>query len=413
MAKAEFIGTLKNGDLSYKLRVANGRLANGHTKYAKKNIRIPKGTSDAKIRKMLEEETFRMEEEIKSGKYTKGNAFFKQYSSDWLITKKQLAPSTYLDYSNTVNRLNEEFGQYKLDEITMIMVIKFYDKLRTKGTNKNNQEKGLSEKTIKNIHDVFSNILDCAVDDELINKNPLRNKHFPTPKPVKKEIVFLDDNDIVKLAQELSKEKLKYQCMVRIALETGLRIGEINALEWKDIDFTTGAIQITKTIQRISGMGLVEKPPKTKNSTREVFIGDDVCNLLKEHKKEQEELKKIMGDLWHYKIELKDAKGNTIIKDNDKLFTQENGKPINPCTCCHWLKKYTKKYNLKGYTPHSFRHTFATLSLEENQPINAISKTLGHSNISTTSNIYIKTTDKSKEVLSTVMANKMSGLFSK
>ena len=413
MVKPVLKRTLKNGEKVYTLRVANGRLKSGKTKYSKRDVRVSNDLSSTKVKKFLEEETFKFENEIKNSQTTNKNVFFKQFAENWLYIKKQsgLAPSTYTDYSNTVIRLNNEFGQYKIVEITDLMVVRFYEKLRSKGANKNNTNKCLSEKTIKNIHDVLCSILDCAVDDEIIIKNPLHKKNFPTPKPIKKDIVFLDENDLRCLAQDLSKEKLKYQCMVRIALDTGLRIGEINALEWKDINFKTGLIKITKTIQRIPKIGLIEKPPKTKNSIRVVYIGQDVIELLKQHKQEQNDLKSIMGDLWNYKIELKDAKGNTFIKDNDKIFTQENGLPINPSTCHHWLKKFTSRNNLKDYTPHSFRHTFATLSLEEKQPINAISKTLGHSNISTTSNIYIKTTDKSKEVLSTVMTNKMSDIF--
>lgn len=416
MVKPIFIRKNKNGDEIYSLRVANGRLKNGKTKYSKMNCTISKDLSDSKKRKILEEEIFKFEEEIKRGKHTNGIVFFKQYALDWLYIKKQsnLAPSTIRDYEYTVNRLNEEFGQYRVNEITNIMIIKFFENLRTVGSNKNNEKKGLSEKTIKNIYDILYNIFECAIDDDiLIYKNPLKSKSFPKPKPVKKPIVFLDEEDIVKLAKALKEENtsLKYQCMTRIALGTGARIGEVEALEWKDIDMATGIIKITKTIQNITGIGTVEKPPKTKNSIRDVIIGQDVIELLKQYKLEQEEIKKAIGDLWLNTIELYDAKGKLFIKKNDKVFTQDNGKPIYSGTFGDWLKKFTKRNDLKPYTPHSFRHTFATLSLEQNQPINAISKTLGHSNISTTSNIYIKTTDKSKEILSSVMSNKMSDMF--
>lgn len=412
MASPEFRGKLKNGDLSYRLRVANGRLKNGKTKYSIKTITVSKDLTDAKRNKLLLEETVKFEEEIKRGKHTNGIVFFREYAKDWLYTKKRLAPSTYRDYQGTVKKLVDEFGQYKLNEITSIMIIKFYEKLRETGNNKNDITKGLSEKTIKNIHDVLNNIFECAVEDDLIYKNPLRGKNFPAPKPIKKDIKFLDEEDIVKFAMLLKNEKLIYQCITRMCLDNGARIGEIQALEWKDINFKTGDVSITKTLQKVSGIdGLIEKPPKTKNSIRVVRIGEDTLNLLLQLKKEQEEKKNKLGDLWQSKIELKDANKKTFIKDNDKIFTQWNGLPIYPTTYRDWLSKFCKRNNLKQISPHSLRHTFATLSVEENQPINAISKILGHSNITTTSNIYIKATDKSKEILSNVMTNKMSSFF--
>lgn len=415
MAQATKRRTLSNGDITYTLRVANGRLKSGKTKYSKKSFTVSKDLSESKIKKLLEEETFKFELEIKRGRCTNGVVFFKEYTNNWLYIKKQsnLAPMTILDYERTVNRLIDCFGQYRIDEITMIMIVKFLNNLRSKGANKNNPNKGLSEKTIKNVYDVLYNIFDCAIDDDILYKNPLKAKHFPKPKPVKKDIVFLDEQDITKLANALYTDKvnLKYQCMSRIALGTGARIGEIQALEWNDINFKTGFISINKTIQRISSIGTIEKPPKTKNSIRIVQVGKDVLDLLIELKKEQEETKNKLKDLWLENIVLYNEKGNQFIKENDKIFTQWNGKPIYNGTFGSWLKKFTMKHNLKPYTPHSFRHTFATLSLEEQQPINAISKTLGHSNITTTSNIYIKTTDKSKEVLSIVMSEKLKDIF--
>ena len=415
MVKPVLKTKLKNGDETYTLRVANGRLKSGKTKYAKKNVIVSKELSDTKKKKFLEEETFKFEEEIKRGRNNSGIVYFKQYALNWLYIKKQsgLAPMTIADYTRTINRLIDEFGQYRVDEITSIMIIKFLAKLREVGANQNNKNKPLSEKTIKNIYDVIYNIFECAIDDDIIYKNPLKSKNFPKPKPTKKDIVTLDEEDVIKLAIALKKENvdLKYQCMTRIALGTGARIGEVQALEWKDINFKTGEIKITKTIQRITELGIVEKAPKTKNSIRNVYVGEDVLELLKEYKEEQEETKNKLGDLWLYTIELCDAKGKKFTKNNDKLFTQWNGKPMYNGTFGYWLKKFTKRNNLKPYTPHSFRHTFATLSLEENQPINAISKTLGHSNISTTSNIYIDTTEKSKQTLSAVMSNKMNNIF--
>ena len=148
-----------------------------------------------------------------------------------------------------------------------------------------------------------------------------------------------------------------------IALSTGMRIGEINALEWDDIDFVNKKIRVNKTLQYISTIGIIEKEPKTKKSKRIIDVEQDLLNLLCEYSKEQEKNKKLLDYYWHKEITLKNEKGNDFTKKNNKIFTQWDGKPIFPQTFGQWLKKFQKKHNLSNYTPHSFRHTYATISV--------------------------------------------------
>ena len=399
----------KNG-ISYRIRAVKGKTKSGNSKQVSMTWKAPSNLTEKQIEKEVQKVANQFENSIQNHKYTNNNVLFKDYSCEWLYKKKHLSPSTYNDYLRTVNRLNDEFGYCKVSEITALMVMKYYEKLRKPGANKNTGN-SLSEKSILNIHDCLNNIFDYAIDDEIIYKNPLKSKNFPRPKPDKKEMKFLTDDDLLSLSQEFQNIDLMKRCCIMIALSTGMRIGEINALEWDDIDFVNKKIRVNKTLQYISTIGIIEKEPKTKKSKRIIDVEQDLLNLLCEYRKEQEKNKKLLDYYWHKEITLKNEKGNDFTKKNNKIFTQWDGKPIFPQTFGQWLKKFQKKHNLSNYTPHSFRHTFATISVEENQSINALSELLEHAKKSTTLDMYVHSNDVAKERLATSVSNKINTIF--
>lgn len=400
----------KNG-VSYRIRAVKGKTKYGNSKQVSMTYRPSANMAQKQIEKELDNVARQFEESITNGKFVNNNVLFKDYSNDWLYKKRHLAPSTYRDYKNTVDRLNNEFGYCKVSEISSLMIIKFYEKLRKVGENKNNEKKGLSEKTILNIHDCLNNIFDYAIDDEIIYKNPLKNKNFPRPKPPKKEMRFLNNNDLEQLAQEFANLEMKYKCYIMLALTTGMRVGEMDALEWQDIDFKNKTIKVNKILQYIGGIGIIEKEPKTDKSKRTINVSQDLLNLLCEYRQKQKEEIKLLDYYWHYEIELKDEKGNVFTKKNDKLFTQWDGKPIFPNTFGKWLKKFLNKKALKYYTPHAFRHTFATISVETNQSISALSETLGHAKKSTTLDMYVHSNENAKEQLVNTVSNELNNFF--
>ncbi|MDD2391981.1 MAG: tyrosine-type recombinase/integrase [Bacilli bacterium] len=403
--------TNKNGDISYRIRAVKGKTKSGNSKQVSMMWKPSANMTTKQTEKELDRVVRDFEESITKGRFVNSNILFKDYSNDWLYKKQHLAPSTYQDYKNTINRLNNEFGFCKVSEISSLMVIKFYEKLRKVGENKNNSQKGLSEKTIKNIHTCLCEVFEYAIDDEIIYKNPLKSKNFPKPKPPQKEMKFLDNNDLEQLFQEFNNLDISKKVYILLSLSTGMRVGEISALEWKDIDFENKIIKVDKTLQYISDIGIIEKQPKTNKAKRIINIEQNLLDFLCEYREKQKQDIKLLDYYWHYDIELKDEKGKTFIKKNDKLFTQFDGKPIFPDTFGKWLKRFRKKHNLKDYTPHSFRHTFATISIEENQSISAISETLGHAKKSTTLDMYVHSNNIAKEQLANSISSKLNNYF--
>ena len=239
----------KNGEISYRIRAVNGKNKSGNSKQESITWKPNADMTPKQIEKELQKVMIKFEEDLKNGTNIDNNIVFKDYASTWLENRKhKIAPATFRDYSVTINKFNLEFGYLKIKDITSYAISKYFNRLRQVGANKNTGGR-LSEKTISNMYMVLKDILDCAVDDDLIRKNPLKEKSFVAPKVIKKEICFLEEEDIKKLLDILNNEEIKWKTLITLLLYSGLRRGEALALEWSDIDFNTGTIKINKIIQ--------------------------------------------------------------------------------------------------------------------------------------------------------------------
>ena len=155
----------------------------------------------------------------------------------------------------------------------------------------------------------------------------------------------------------------------------GLRRGEVLGLEWKDIDFETGICSIQRTSQyRGLGVGIYTSTPKTKSSHRCLKLPNALLTILKRFKFEQNGDIVRASDAWH---------------PTDRLFTQWNGLPMHPARPYNWLLRFCEREKLPFKSLHSFRHAFATEMITSGQiDVKTVSSILGHSEVSTTLNIY-------------------------
>ena len=160
-------------------------------------------------------------------------------------------------------------------------------------------------------------------------------------------------------------------------------MGEITALEWSDINFEAKTITISRQLQYLAEYGTFDmESTKTQSGNRTIYISSTIVNLLKEYRAWQEEEKTKWGDKW---------------VDSDKLFTQENGKPIFPYYPSKWFNKFIKRNNLPPLTFHQLRHTNASLLIGQGVDVATVSKRLGHADKSITLRTYthaIKEHDK-------------------
>lgn len=226
---------------------------------------------------------------------------------------------------------------------------------------------GLSQKTIKDIIIVLKMIMKFGVKQKFLVHNEIDIK-FPTIGE-KTDLEVLNKNDHKKIINYLQENFTFKNLGIYICLSTGMRIGEICGLLWSDIDMDSGVIKVRRTVQRIyiidEGKRHTEiliDAPKTKNSIRDIPMTTELYKVIKP-------LKKIVND-------------NYFVVTNDI-------KPTEPRTYRNYYTRLIKKLNIPKLKFHGLRHSFATRCIESKCDYKTVSVILGHSNISTTLNLYV------------------------
>ncbi|OHT31653.1 integrase [Elizabethkingia meningoseptica] len=276
----------------------------------------------------------------------------------WKADKKQyVKKSSFSAYTLLIeNHLQPVFGDQFIVEETDVQNFVF-QKL----------ESGLSHKTIKDILIVLKMILKFGAKHKWLDYTPF-DIQFPTERE-KHNIEVLSRADQKKIMHYIQEHFTFRNLGVYICLSAGMRIGEVCALTWEDIDTDNGVISVNRTIQRIYVIEegnrrteLILDTPKTKNSIREIPISKDLLRILKPFKK--------------------------IVNPSFFVLTND-AKPTEPRTYRSYYKNLMKELNMPELKFHGLRHSFATRCIESNCDYKTVSVLLGHSNISTTLNLYV------------------------
>lgn len=271
-------------------------------------------------------------------------------------------------------------------------------------------DKGKVKLSVITPHSLYS-ILDSMKGDRLKNAaykmlNAMFNKaikwgyisHNPcdridTPRYHAPEKQPLSNKQLRSVMQNLTDEELKYQAIFYFAVLCGLRRQEILGLTWADINFEQDCFHVRRAATEKKGAGTVTKGTKTKRSERELFLPLPLKEVLLKYQAEQEKQRQIMGDKWH---------------NENWVFTQYDGKLMNLQTPSHWWKDFSERIHVTGVTFHGLRHTAASYMIKNNVPITTVASVLGHSNTSTTVNIYSHMLEDTKKDAINVMAEVLS-----
>ncbi len=326
-----------------------------------------------KLRKAIDDS--RQLDYTKEGKYTVG-----QWLDEWFdaYAKVKVRASSHQTYKGYIeNHIKPNIGDIPIEKLTSLRLQKFYRKLLTEGRvpriESENQPKGLSAKTVRNIHQVISSAMSMAVKHKLILSNPAEGCELP--KVEHREMRTIPAEQLGAFLRE-AKESGVYE-LYYLDLATGLRRGELLGLKWDDIDLDQGVIHVRRQVYHIDGE-IREVPLKTKHSYRSISISKDAVELLREMKKR---------------------------KVSEYVFPSPTGGPISPDSVLHMLHRVLKRAGLPSMRFHDLRHSFATLALQNGVDIKTVSGMLGHFSAGFTLDTYAHVTTAAQKEAANTMRN--------
>ena len=356
---------------SYQIRVGVGYKPDG-TQISRSMTWTPTpGMSERQIEKELNRQAVIFEEECRS-RSAGGLVKFEIFAEDWFseYAKSNLRNTTYNFLYHQRLRVYRAIGGTSMEKITVRQLQDFINSLSRDGANEVNG-KPLSPKTVRHVLSLVSDIFAYAVRMGVVRENPC--VRVVLPKLVRKEKKIYTVEETVRLMELLRNEPVKYRAFFYMLIYSGCRRGELLGLEWRDVDFQNCLISIRRTSCYTPGRGTYTDTTKTEQSRRTLKLPREVMDVLR--------------DLYAFQLRQADIFGDKWV-ETGRLFTKENGEPQHPNTSYHWLEKFCARNGLPFYGIHSFRHLFASLLVGNGVDIVTVSGVLGHSAVSTTSNIY-------------------------
>lgn len=232
---------------------------------------------------------------------------------------------------------------------------------------------------------VLSAVLGKAYEWEIIDENPCRR--VPSPSKAKIKVSGWQLDDVLTALNKLDNyPNIRARMFLLLALNSGLREGELAGLEWQDFDFEGRFFEVRRTSHYIRGIGMVEDTPKSYHGYRKIPFNEELKKeLLKYRAWQQGEIIKL-GDKYL-------GKSGTAAR----VFMAKNGKPIFDSTIRKWLRDYCEWCGIPRITVHALRHTFASVLIADNVDPRTAADLLGHSSASLVLDVYANPMDTAKK----------------
>ncbi len=378
---------------SYTIKVFRGRSIDGkQLKPYTTSFKVPINTkwSEETALKKAAQYAAVFEKECREGLRSDSRLTFAAYC-DYVLKLKEdrgtLKHSTLVRYRELAQRINERIGHIKLIDLRADKLNDLYSALSSDGMNKRSGGK-LSKKTILEHHRLISSVLEQAVKEGLILYNVAERAQ--PPKVTKKEAECYQPNEVQAIISALEHEPIKWKTLVHLFLITGARRGEILGLKWDKVDFSANEISITSCILYTPDRGVYEDTPKTPKSKRKIILPNETMELLREYRSWQ--LQQQQSHLGYFVCQ-------------GYVFAQEDGSPMHPDSVTTYLTRFSKQYDLPHIHAHGFRHTMASMLFNSGQDLISISSRLGHSQPSTTANIYAHVIEGADKENADILAN--------
>lgn len=408
---------------SYLITVSNGYDVYGKKLFKTKTFKPDPTKTELQNQKDLERIAYDFERQVTGGDYLDGETMtVKDFAEKWLTeyVDEKLSNQSQHGYRFYLeNYIIPKLGHYKLAQLKPLQIQAFLNGLKKDGARIDGKQGGLSKGSIKKTHAVLSSMLRTAVKWQIIDRNPCNNVDIPGGTAPRQDNFFTPEQALIFLNAldethtsthrahtriddtgkpydvpeytETHSVPLQFKVLFHLALYGGLRNGEILALRFSDIDFANCSVNISRAVSYVDRKTTI-KEPKTKTSARTVVVPKHVIELIQKLQIEQIEKQWKYGTYWS--------------NPDGYLFTNSKGGLMAYTTPNATMRKIIKRHNdfvaqnneltekqkaeltLPNVTFHGLRHTSATLLIAQAVDPRTVAARLGHSQTSTTLNIY-------------------------
>lgn len=374
--------TITKRGKNFQIVVSMGQDMNGKKIRKTTTFKPPENVTPKKAEKLAHEFAVDFERKCKGLTSLNENMRFSDMA-EWYIenyAQNELKEITAYNYERQIKRnLLPELGNIKLKDFSPAKITAFF------------KERTLAPATCRKVYVIMQSIFARAVEQGFLKETPCTKAVIlPKDKSPKEKKPFLDEcqaKELLKMTEEYSQ----FNTIIKVLLYTGMRSGECLALRWKDLDFENKTIHIENTLTDVGGKHWLQ-PPKTARSNRYIGMSDTLIELFTVHRKHYEEKVEYLGELFQHP---------------EMIFTSESGNFVDRSFINLQFRRFVKGTSFEFATLHTLRHCNATLLINSGIDLKIVSELLGHSDVSTTANVYADVLDSSKAKVADLISLKL------
>lgn len=376
------MATVNKRGNTFQIVVSLGLDVNGKKIRKTTTYKPPENTTPKKAEKLAHEFAIEFEKKCKGMTSLNENMRFCDMA-EWFIdnyAKNELKEITAYNYESQIkNHLLPELGNIKLKDFTPAKITAFF------------KTRAYAPATCRKVYVILQSIFARAVEQGFIKETPCTKAVIlPKAKQPKEKKPFLNEHqakDLLKMVENSTQ----FNRIIKVLLYTGMRSGECLALRWQDIDFENKTIHIENTLTDVGGKHWLQ-PPKTKTSNRYIALSDTLAKLFLEQKQYNDEKIAKLGNAYKYA---------------EMVFTTDSGNYVDRSGLNTQFRRFVKNTPFDFITLHSLRHCNATLLINSGIDLKIVSELLGHSDVSTTANVYADVLDSAKAKVADLISLKL------